>query len=336
MNNINDVESQKLSFTTTRIDELRTFLSKHYVKIDVKKAKQQPSINCEINIFRLPNTCISHLKHVPSIVMKMQEDQTRYNLSLSSKGSFELQMGKHTLCGSKSVGTLSSPAYAKQIRLGMNSSRYNISFNQSAMVEMLEQLLGNTISRQLEFDPRVDLNSNLGQQLNVLFNQYIESLKEAMGCRNHGAISSQFEQLILTILLNQQPHNYTTALEKYKPFTTSSDVKRVLTYIHEHLSQALTLTELIKISGVPGRTLFAHFRQFMGKTPLQYITEQRLTYIRQDLLNANQNENVTEIAMRWGFTQLGRFSGLYKRTYGELPRETLKKCRRKRNTFMLN
>ncbi len=34
-------------------------------------------------------------------------------------------------------------------------------------------------------------------------------------------------------------------------------------------------------------------------------------------------ENVTHIALRWGFTHLARFSGVYRARFGELPSQTL-------------
>ncbi len=36
----------------------------------------------------------------------------------------------------------------------------------------------------------------------------------------------------------------------------------------------------------------------------------------------NENLSVTDVAFKWGFTHLGRFSQEYKRRYGELPSST--------------
>ena len=32
--------------------------------------------------------------------------------------------------------------------------------------------------------------------------------------------------------------------------------------------------------------------------------------------------SVTDVAMKWGFSHLGRFSGYYRDTFGELPSQT--------------
>jgi AraC family transcriptional regulator, ethanolamine operon transcriptional activator len=36
---------------------------------------------------------------------------------------------------------------------------------------------------------------------------------------------------------------------------------------------------------------------------------------------------VMSVAHRWGFKHLGRFSATYRRTYGELPSDTLRRAR---------
>jgi AraC-like DNA-binding protein len=49
----------------------------------------------------------------------------------------------------------------------------------------------------------------------------------------------------------------------------------------------------------------------------------RLTMMRDALLSANGAETVTQIAMRFGVRELGRFSVEYRNTFGESPSETL-------------
>ena len=48
----------------------------------------------------------------------------------------------------------------------------------------------------------------------------------------------------------------------------------------------------------------------------------RLQLVRRDLLAAGPEERVTDVAMRWGFYHLGRFSRLYAAQFGELPSAT--------------
>jgi transcriptional regulator GlxA family with amidase domain len=67
-----------------------------------------------------------------------------------------------------------------------------------------------------------------------------------------------------------------------------------------------------------------HFRDFKGVSPMRYLRNARLRQVRQALLRADPEANVTEIAMSAGFTHMGRFSVTYRTYFGESPSETLR------------
>jgi transcriptional regulator GlxA family with amidase domain len=52
------------------------------------------------------------------------------------------------------------------------------------------------------------------------------------------------------------------------------------------------------------------------------VRRTRLERVRLDLLTAGPGDSVTDIAMRWGFFHLGRFSSIYASHFGELPSAT--------------
>ena len=61
-----------------------------------------------------------------------------------------------------------------------------------------------------------------------------------------------------------------------------------------------------------------------GTSPTAYIRHVRLDRARQDLLAAAPGDVlVSDVARRWGFANLGRFSAAYAERFGEYPRDTL-------------
>ena len=59
---------------------------------------------------------------------------------------------------------------------------------------------------------------------------------------------------------------------------------------------------------------------------MQFVRHQRLKAIHGELLAAEYNKiKVTDIAMKYGFYNLGQFSGEYNRAFGEKPSETLRR-----------
>jgi AraC-like DNA-binding protein len=110
-----------------------------------------------------------------------------------------------------------------------------------------------------------------------------------------------------------------------------ADVARVVGWARGHLGEVVGLDDLARVAGVPPRTLEAHFRQFLGTTPLAWLRDARLTRVHDVLARSGaRTGSVSQVALEHGFTQLGRFAAAYCRRFGELPSETLRKLRRAR------
>ena len=63
----------------------------------------------------------------------------------------------------------------------------------------------------------------------------------------------------------------------------------------------------------------------LGLSPKQYTIAQRLRAVRAALLTADpKTTTVTDVAMTFGFFELGRFAGRYRSAFGESPSATLR------------
>jgi AraC-like DNA-binding protein len=106
-----------------------------------------------------------------------------------------------------------------------------------------------------------------------------------------------------------------------------ADLVRALAWLRSHLSEPIDLETLASVAGVRPRTLETHFRTFLGTTPLGWVRQVRLAQARRDLQRARPDATVTAIALASGFTELGRFAGSYRATFGETPSATLRRSR---------
>jgi AraC-like DNA-binding protein len=105
------------------------------------------------------------------------------------------------------------------------------------------------------------------------------------------------------------------------------DLRRAAHYIGLHLDDAMTVGAVAAAAGVADRTLYKHFHDERGTSPMRYVRDCRFTQVREALLHACPQDNVTTIAVQWGFCHLGRFSVEYRKRYGETPSETLRRHR---------
>ena len=104
-------------------------------------------------------------------------------------------------------------------------------------------------------------------------------------------------------------------------------VKRALAYMRANLAERITLDDLTSACAVSERTLLRQFGRFIGVAPLAYLRRLRLNAAKSELANARNNDAISDIAMRYCFTHLGRFANEYRRLFGEAPSVTRQRAR---------
>ncbi|MFG2843639.1 helix-turn-helix domain-containing protein [Kitasatospora sp. NPDC048296] len=135
-----------------------------------------------------------------------------------------------------------------------------------------------------------------------------------------------FEKLLVDGLLDAQPHSFSGPTADGARAMLPSALRRATAYCAEHAHEALSVGDIAQAARVGVRTLREGFRAHLDTTPLAYLREVRLDRVHHELLaiaDGRSSGTVTEVACRWGFTHLGRFSAAYRRTYGHPPSETL-------------
>ena len=93
-----------------------------------------------------------------------------------------------------------------------------------------------------------------------------------------------------------------------------------------HVDRSVAISELCRMCGVEQRALLRAFRAVRGTNPSGFLRAPRLARARQVLLSADaETESVTQVAMRFGFREPGRFAVEYRAKFGESPSETLRR-----------
>ena len=92
-----------------------------------------------------------------------------------------------------------------------------------------------------------------------------------------------------------------------------------------HPDRPLRVPEICMAIAVCERTLRLCCAEFLGMSPGRYLRLRQLKLARRALLNADpETTSVAAVARRYGFTELGRFAGMYHAVYGEAPSATLR------------
>ena len=93
--------------------------------------------------------------------------------------------------------------------------------------------------------------------------------------------------------------------------------KNILTYIQEHYSERITISELAAYSGLSGNYFSAFFKNHFGMTFTHYLTGYRIE--QACTLLETTDLSVTEIALQTGFDTTSYFIQKFKKAMGMTP-----------------
>ncbi|MGX9566390.1 helix-turn-helix domain-containing protein [Pseudomonas sp. CFBP 5748] len=102
-------------------------------------------------------------------------------------------------------------------------------------------------------------------------------------------------------------------------------VDRAREYALSHVDEPLSILDLCNHIGASRRKLQYCFQETLGINPVAYLRALRLNAVRRELRSGDQALGVQEVAARWGFWHLSRFSSDYRILFGETPSQTLRR-----------
>ncbi len=131
------------------------------------------------------------------------------------------------------------------------------------------------------------------------------------------AVAASVASMLVTGLLLAAVPEDVAASGSMRPRT----VHRVIEAIEADPARAWSPADLAEIAGVSVRRLQQAFREHVGTTPFGHLHDVRLERVHDDLVHG-RGSTVTDVALRWGVSHLGRFAAAYRKKYGELPSQT--------------
>lgn len=140
------------------------------------------------------------------------------------------------------------------------------------------------------------------------------------------AAAASLDELLLSLVLTQHPHNYTDEFQA-RARALPPRLIREAEHLMKTSGSELTVTDIAAHLRVSLRSLEAGFREHLRITPLQRLRAIRLERVRQLLLMPQPSTSVTSAALEHGFVHLPRFSQYYKAAFGESPAQTLRRGR---------
>jgi AraC-like DNA-binding protein len=311
-------------FHSREPDEARAFLRGKQFRFDLSRRVAE-QLDVQINGIYLPSLYVGYIQYGSPAEIRTNPARSDYWLQFPIREQIEFTVAQECIACSPNRAAVSSPARGLLIRTRGSGARFNISLTASALTRQLAGLLGATPNVPLEFAPAMDLTTGYGRSLAQYVRLAVTDFDRAGSVPWDAITIGLFEQFIMCRLLLSHPNNYTEVLRARERSLTPRDLRRAIDYMDANLAAPITIADIAKASGIPGRTLFQYFRHFRGTSPMRYLRDARFEKVRSALRRAQSGEGVADVAARWGFSHFGRFAVEYRQRFGESPSQSLGK-----------
>jgi len=237
-----------------------------------------------------------------------------YAVNIPVSGRLESVIGRNELVATRDCATIYPPDTPTCIRRWSEScSIVGVRFERDYLHREMSRLLAESARR---LPDHLDLTERAGAN----WLQLVRSLSADSAADQHPLVREQLSGAITTaFVLAAIPESDTG-----HPAPRPRIVKRVLDAMHGDPSRPWTAGDMAEVAGVSIRRLQEGFRDYVGASPRECLSDIRLARVRDDLLRGDDGFTVADVAMRWGFTHTGRFAAAYRHKYGESPSETLR------------
>ncbi len=321
------LETQRI-FGSRDPEEARTFLRTKEFRFDISRRVAR-QLDLRINGIYLPGVYVGYIQYGAPAEIRTNAAHGDYWVQLPLQKQIEFGVaGRRIVCGPE-CAAVSSPTHELVIRTEGIGARLNVKVTAACLTRHLAGLLGEEPAAPLELAPTMDLTASYGRSLARHVRLAVMDFQRTGWMTWDANVVNTFEEFIVCRLLLSHPNNYREILGRRERAFTPRNLRRSLEYMHANLAAPITIADIAEASGVAGRTLFQHFRDFRGTSPIQYLREARLAKARDTLMRPQADEGVAVIARACGFSHLGRFASDYRSRFGESPSETLRKSRRR-------
>ena len=245
----------------------------------------------------------------------------KYHFQLVTQGECYWRMKDQELLLRQGQALMLNPQQSQELVYSSDCEKLIVKVPREILNTVCLDYAGNIPRAGVQFDARaIDLQNSLA------FMRLFEAvLHEA----DHGEIDVarmevSYRDLLLKKMIDAFPSNIRQdCVEANK----DKILGRALSYISDNIKEDIAVEALADLCNVSTRTLYNLFSKHMDSTPKQYIKNARLKGLHDEILHNPKIRNVTEVALDYGFTHLGRFSSDYRRLFGELPSEAFRRYR---------
>ncbi|GAA0788787.1 AraC family transcriptional regulator [Marinobacterium sediminicola] len=311
-------------FKSGDVDEVHSKVGDAFKPHRLTPTQRNSSLDSRLHQFSMGHVSFHRLKYGAAVEVDPDCLEDFFLIQMPVSGQAEISCGDCSLITSCHQGVVLNPTQRLKMHYDSQCDQLMLRIDRRELERICSRYLGHSVKQPVQFDCHLNWRDSPAW-IHML--EYITQMQRDLPeCLQQPLITRQLEELVISTLLSQQVNNYSEELSgDYRPLAPRH-VKRVEEYIEAHAQESLTPAMLAEIADVSVRTLYAGFREFRHMSPMEFLRNVRLQRIHEALSRQDNHESVTDIAMHWGFTHMGRFSQEYQKLFGEKPSETKRKA----------
>ncbi|NMG67816.1 helix-turn-helix domain-containing protein [Azoarcus indigens] len=317
-------------FSSSDVDEAREKVARVFCPHDLRQVSGRQAFASRHNLVRLGETALNFLTYGTDVDILPGELKAFYLVQIPLSGAAQVRCGGEALTSSPDVASILNPDGEVEMRWRHDARQLMLWIPRKALERRLADQLGFEPERPLSFQVALPRREGLTQSWCRMVQDLAVNIDQcgADWLRFRPTVSA-LEDCLLRGLLQLHQHNYSERLAAPAEAGPPRHVQRAVDYIHAHASDAISVGDIARSACVSVRALEEGFRRHCGSSPLNYLRDVRLERVRAALQVAGpEGDSVTDIAHRYGFYHLGRFSAYYKSRFGETPSQTTGRARR--------
>lgn len=240
------------------------------------------------------------------------------------QGTYTCRMGPDEITATQGDWFLVDPDLSSDMTWSPDIKILTARFDRATLDRLTAGLTGHDPDQPVRYPLSSARSAQHARTLDQL-DHYVRSLLASDVTRDSTLIHDQAARLVAAHFLEAFPIAPGRPDPDHEDHAGPASLRRALAFIDDHHDADIGLPEIASAARVSPRALQQEFRKHENTTPLAYLRRARLAAAHRDLKQADPGSGITvsDVAIRWGFANPGRFAAAYRDAYGQQPSHTL-------------
>lgn len=313
-------------YKSTRLEEIRRLTSTKIRDHRIEATRPEEPIEATHNVAELDGLSVHVIQYAMTSFIQCEPLSQFYLVVLPLNGSVRMVSGDFDHVCDVTSGSIIPNDLRFVLHWEAGTTAVVLQIEKPRLEQKLESYLGFAVERRVRFDQWIDTETGAGAFLRATLMMVIEQLDQNPWHEINPLLSNEFAEALMATLLRSSFHNYRHLVSGTVHGPLPSGMRAAMAYIRQNLKEDIQISDLTEEVCMSPRAMQTMFKKYLRMSPVQYIRAMRLAEIRRELLDMRQSDarTLTELAQKWGFNHLGRFSAYYRKAYHENPSDTLR------------